>query len=74
MHLMYIPIVLSSLFWGTYVGLATGVICGMAAGPWMPLDVSSGIMQDPGPDKLDLAVDYVFINRPANRGYDRQNQ
>lgn len=47
MHLMYIPIVLSSLFWGTYVGLATGVICGMAAGPWMPLDVSSGIMQDP---------------------------
>lgn len=46
-HLMYIPIILSSLFWGTYAGLAAGVICGMVAGPLMPLDVSQGIMQDP---------------------------
>ena len=46
-HLMYIPIILSSLFWGPYAGLAVGIICGVIAGPLMPLDVSLGIMQDP---------------------------
>lgn len=46
-HLMYIPIILSSLFWGTSVGLIVGVICGILVGPFIPLDVSNGIMQDP---------------------------
>ena len=46
-HLMYIPTILSSLFWGTYAGLAAGIVCGILAGPFMPLDVSLGIMQDP---------------------------
>lgn len=46
-HLMYIPIILSSLFWGSYAGLSAGVVCGIFAGPFMPLDVSLGIMQDP---------------------------
>jgi EAL domain-containing protein (putative c-di-GMP-specific phosphodiesterase class I)/GGDEF domain-containing protein len=47
MHLMYIPIILSSLFWGRYIGLIIGMVCGVFAGPLMPLDVSLGIMQDP---------------------------
>ena len=38
-HLLYIPIILSSLFWGHYGGLTVGIICGLAAGPLMPLDV-----------------------------------
>lgn len=46
-HLMYIPTILSSLFWGPYVGLGVGIVCGILAGPLMPLDVSLGIMQDP---------------------------
>lgn len=46
-QLMYIPIILASLFWGAYVGLATGLICGILAGPLIPMDVSRGIMQDP---------------------------
>lgn len=46
-HLMYIPTILSSLFWGPYVGLGAGIVCGILAGPLMPLDVSLGIMQDP---------------------------
>ena len=47
MHLMYIPIILSALFWGSYAGLLIGMVCGIVAGPLMPLDVSLGIMQDP---------------------------
>jgi len=46
-HLMYIPVILTSLFWGTYAGLATGAACGILSGPFMPLDVQNGIMQDP---------------------------
>jgi EAL domain-containing protein (putative c-di-GMP-specific phosphodiesterase class I)/GGDEF domain-containing protein len=46
-HLLYVPIILSSLSWGTYVGLLAGVISGILVGPFMPLDVSQGIMQDP---------------------------
>ena len=46
-HLMYIPIILSSIFWGAFVGLAVGIVSGILVGPFLPLDVSSGIMQDP---------------------------
>lgn len=46
-QLMYIPIILSSLFWGAYAGLMTGLIGGILAGPFIPLDVSQGLMQDP---------------------------
>jgi len=47
LHLMYIPIILSSLFWGAYLGLAVGIVCGILAGPFIPLDVTQGIMQEP---------------------------
>jgi len=46
-HFMYIPIILSSLFWGSYGGLAAAVICGILSGAFLPLDVSQNIMQDP---------------------------
>jgi EAL domain-containing protein (putative c-di-GMP-specific phosphodiesterase class I) len=46
LHLMYIPIILSSLFWGSFGGLIVGTVSGLLAGPLMPLDVVSGIMQE----------------------------
>lgn len=46
-QLLYIPIILSSIFWGAFIGLLVGMVCGILAGPFIPLDVSSGIMQDP---------------------------
>lgn len=46
-HLMYIPIFLSSIFWGAIAGLVVGIVSGIFVGPFLPLDVSSGIMQDP---------------------------
>jgi len=46
-QLMYIPIILSSLFWGSYASLIVGLVCGFLAGPFLPLDVSLGIKQDP---------------------------
>ncbi|SHF25071.1 EAL domain-containing protein, partial [Alkalibacter saccharofermentans] len=46
-HLLYVPIILSSLFWGSFGGLTVGMVSGLSVGPLMPLDVSSGIMQDP---------------------------
>lgn len=46
-QLMYIPIILSALFWGSFAGLATGLVCGILSGPLIPLDVYEGTMQDP---------------------------
>lgn len=46
-QLLYFPIILASLFWGALGGLITGIIGGIASGPFMPLDVSTGIMQEP---------------------------
>jgi len=46
-HLMYIPTILASLFWGAYGGLMAGIVCGICAGPFMPIDVALGTMQDP---------------------------
>ena len=46
-QLLYIPIILSALFWGAFGGLTVGVVCGILIGPFIPLDVSNGIMQGP---------------------------
>lgn len=46
LHLMYIPIILASLFWGSIGGLIVGIISGLLAGPLMPLDVANGVMQE----------------------------
>ncbi|MEE4303670.1 MAG: GGDEF domain-containing phosphodiesterase [Wenzhouxiangella sp.] len=44
-HSMYVPILLAGLFFGWRGGLAAGVIGGVALGPFMPIDVTSGEMQ-----------------------------
>lgn len=46
-HLMYIPTILASWFWGLSGGLLAGIFCGLCTGPLMPLDVALGVMQDP---------------------------
>lgn len=45
-QLLYIPIILASLSWGSLAGMSVGMICGIFAGPFLPLDVANGIMQD----------------------------
>lgn len=46
-HLMYIPIILSAIFGGAINGVVIGILCGILVGPFMPMDVSLNIMQDP---------------------------
>ena len=46
-HLMYIPLILASLSWGPYAGIAAGIAAGVLSGPLMPKDVAEGIMQEP---------------------------
>ena len=46
-QLLYVPIILSALFWGALVGLFVGMVCGILTGPCLPLDVANGIMQSP---------------------------
>lgn len=60
LHLMYIPIIISSFFWNAYVGLLTGLLSGILAGPLMPLDVSAGIMQEPA-NWLSRVTIFLFI-------------
>lgn len=38
-HLMYIPIILASFFWGIVGGLLSAIVAGILVGPFMPLDV-----------------------------------
>lgn len=46
-QLLYVPIILSALFWGALVGLFVGMVCGILTGLCLPLDVANGIMQSP---------------------------
>lgn len=39
-HTMYIPIVLSGIFFGRRVGLVTAIVAGLVLGPVMPLDTT----------------------------------
>ena len=41
-HTMYIPIILSGLFFGPWVGLIVGIIGGILLGPLMPIDTLTG--------------------------------
>lgn len=47
-HAMYVPVVLGSWFFGFRGGILAGIVGGVILGPWMPLDVASGVMQTPG--------------------------
>lgn len=44
-HLMYIPIILSALFFGTWGAVAAALVGGLALGPFIPENVMSGTMQ-----------------------------
>ena len=46
-HFMYIPIVLSGIFFGLSVGGLTGLVSGLLLGPLMPLDTVTLEMQQP---------------------------
>lgn len=46
-HLLYVPIILSALFWGSFGGLIAGIVSGILVGPFMPMDVDLGLMQNP---------------------------
>jgi len=46
-HSMYIPIILAALVFGHKVGLFFAIIGGLLVGPFMPIDTSTGLMQEP---------------------------
>ena len=46
-HLMYIPIILAALFFGILGAVGAAFIGALALGPFMPENVSLGIMQEP---------------------------
>ena len=47
LHLMYVPVVLSALAFGVRGGVLAGIVGGLLLGPLMPLDTSTGVMQQP---------------------------
>jgi len=47
LHLMYIPVVLSGLAFGVRGGVLAGIAGGLLLGPFMPLNTSTGAMQQP---------------------------
>lgn len=46
-QLYYIIIILAAYYWKTQGGLLVALVLGVITGPFMPLDVSQGIMQTP---------------------------
>lgn len=46
-HLMYIPIIWAAFLFGVKGAVGAAFIGGLALGPWMPINVSAGIMQEP---------------------------
>jgi HD domain len=45
LQLMYLPLVLSGLLFGTAGGVLAGVLGGLLVGPWMPLQVAANLAQ-----------------------------
>lgn len=46
-HLIYLPIILAAYFWGINGGCLVAILSGVLGGPFMPMNVSEGIMQSP---------------------------
>ncbi|XID74422.1 putative bifunctional diguanylate cyclase/phosphodiesterase [Alkanindiges sp. WGS2144] len=45
-HALYIPVLLSGFVFGCRGGLLTGIIAGLIVGPWMPIDITTGELQN----------------------------
>ncbi|MBK1734559.1 hypothetical protein CKO15_04515 [Halorhodospira abdelmalekii] len=46
-HSMYLPILLAGAVFGWLGGVVAGIAGGLALGPWMPIDTTTGEMQEP---------------------------
>ena len=46
-HLMYVPVVLGGIAFGVPSGALTAIVAGLALGPFMPINTTTGEMQDP---------------------------
>jgi len=55
-HLMYIPVILAAFYFGTRGAVCASLAGGLALGPFMPVVVSSGLMQDPAAWVLRLVI------------------
>jgi EAL domain-containing protein (putative c-di-GMP-specific phosphodiesterase class I) len=44
-HVFYIPVLFAGIRWGPVGAAVTGIVSGLATGPFMPLDVSAGTAQ-----------------------------
>ncbi|HEV2437029.1 MAG TPA: ATP-binding protein [Verrucomicrobiae bacterium] len=47
LHLMYLPIILAAAVFGIYGGVGAALAAGLALGPYMPMNVSTGLPQTP---------------------------
>jgi EAL domain-containing protein (putative c-di-GMP-specific phosphodiesterase class I)/GGDEF domain-containing protein len=45
-HIMYIPIIIAAFFFGIKGGVSVALLAGISLGPFMPVNVSKGQMQD----------------------------
>src|SRR5271163_818694 len=45
LHLMYLPIILAAAGFGIYGGIAAALLAGFAVGPYMPMNVMTGLPQ-----------------------------
>jgi signal transduction histidine kinase len=45
LHLMYLPIILAAACFGVYGGIAAALLAGFALGPYMPMNVATGLPQ-----------------------------
>jgi EAL domain-containing protein (putative c-di-GMP-specific phosphodiesterase class I)/GGDEF domain-containing protein len=55
LHLMYLPIILAALVFGTGGGIVAGVAAGLLLGPYMLIDTTTGEAQQPGNWLLRMA-------------------
>ena len=60
-HLMYVPIIIASFFWGLRGGTFFALVGGFAVGPYMPQDVKLGAMQNAS-DCLYRTVFYIIVS------------
>ncbi len=48
LHLIYLPVIVAGLVFGTAGGITGGIIAGLVLGPYMPLDTATGEVQQWG--------------------------